>query len=76
MLSLWCRIKSIKICNLDSTCAYVILMYEDIATYVYNYREFEKEVGIAIKVRKQVAKQLEPVRNTELCNYNPLACYC
>ena len=39
----------------------------------------KKEVGIEIKVRKQVAMQLEPVRNTEPCNYNPPdppACNC
>ena len=37
--------------------------------------EFEKKVGIAIKVRKQVIK-LEPIRNIQLCNYNATVCKC
>ena len=38
--------------------------------------EFKKESRDHKKVRKQVAIQLEPVRNTELCNYNQPACNC
>ena len=39
--------------------------------------EFEKGSRIAIKIiRKQVAVQLKPVRNTKLCNYKAPTCNC
>ena len=39
--------------------------------------EFDKVVVIVIKLRKQVASHAgQPVRNTELCNYNTPVCNC